>query len=88
MGERRGGLAARSSTIRRFASSISARLTNYASRYHPIAAFEAGKIVACEKPMAMNGAEAARMAEAARKSGQINTVWFNYRRVPAIAFAR
>ena len=28
------------------------------------------------------------MAAAARKSGQINTVWFNYRRVPAIAFAR
>ena len=53
-----------------------------------IAAFEAGKIVACEKPMAMNGAEAERMAAAARKSGQINTVWFNYRRVPAIAFAR
>jgi predicted dehydrogenase len=53
-----------------------------------IAAFEAGKIVACEKPLAMNGAEAKTMAAAARKSGQINTVWFNYRRVPAIAFAR
>jgi predicted dehydrogenase len=53
-----------------------------------IAAFEAGKIVACEKPLAMNGREAEQMAAAARKSGQINTVWFNYRRVPAIAFAR
>ena len=53
-----------------------------------IAAFEAGKIVACEKPLAMNGAEAERMAAAARTSGKINTVWFNYRRVPAIAFAR
>lgn len=53
-----------------------------------IAAFEAGKIVACEKPLAMNGAEAEQMAAAARKSGKINTVWFNYRRVPAIAFAR
>ena len=53
-----------------------------------IAALEAGKIVACEKPMAMNGAEAERMTAAARKSGQINTVWFNYRRVPAIAFAK
>src|SRR5262252_680080 len=39
-----------------------------------IAAFEAGKIVACEKPLAMNGAEATRMAAAARKSGQINTL--------------
>ena len=28
------------------------------------------------------------MAAAARRSGAINTVWFNYRRVPAIAFAR
>ena len=53
-----------------------------------LAAFEAGKIVACEKPLAMNGAEAQRMADAARRTGQINTVWFNYRRVPAIAFAR
>jgi predicted dehydrogenase len=53
-----------------------------------IAAFEAGKIVACEKPLAMNGAEAERMAGAARKSRKLNTVWFNYRRVPAVAFAR
>lgn len=53
-----------------------------------IAALQAGKIVACEKPLAMNGAEAERMAAAARQSGKINTVWFNYRRVPAIAFAR
>lgn len=53
-----------------------------------LAALEAGKIVACEKPLAMTGDEAARMAAAARRSGQINTVWFNYRRVPAIAFAR
>jgi predicted dehydrogenase len=53
-----------------------------------VAAFEAGKIVACEKPLAMNGNQAGRMAAAAHKSGKINTVWFNYRRVPAIAFAR
>lgn len=51
-----------------------------------LAALEAGKIVACEKPLAMNGAEATRMAAAAR--GKQNMVWFNYRRVPAIAFAR
>jgi predicted dehydrogenase len=53
-----------------------------------MAAFEAGKVVACEKPLAMNGEEAEKMAAAARKSGKTNTVWFNYRRVPAIAFAR
>ncbi len=36
----------------------------------------------------MNGAEAREMAVAARGSKSINTVWFNYRRVPAVAFAR
>ena len=61
---------------------------NNTHREIAIAAFEAGKIVACEKPLAMNGTEAEQMAAAARKKGKINTVWFNYRRVPAIAFAR
>ena len=61
---------------------------NNTHREIALAALQAGKIVACEKPLAMNGHEAEEMAAAARKSGQINTVWFNYRRVPAIAFAR
>jgi predicted dehydrogenase len=51
-----------------------------------IAAAEAGKIVLCEKPLAMNVAEAQRMAAAAQNVP--NLVWFNYRRVPAIALAR
>lgn len=51
-----------------------------------IAAAEAGKIVLCEKPLALTAAEACRMAEAARHVRTM--VWFNYRRVPAIAFAR
>ncbi len=51
-----------------------------------IAAAEAGKIVLCEKPLAMNVAEAKRMAEAARNVQ--NLVWFNYRRVPAVALAK
>lgn len=53
-----------------------------------LAALEAGKIVCCEKPLAMNGEQARRMTEAARRSGLPNMVWFNYRRVPAVAFAR
>lgn len=61
---------------------------NNTHREIALAALKAGKIVACEKPLAMNGAEAEEMALAARRSGRINTVWFNYRRVPAIAFAR
>ena len=51
-----------------------------------IAAAEAGKIVFCEKPLATNLTEAKRMAGAARKLP--NLVWFNYRRVPAIALAK
>ncbi|MFY9908927.1 MAG: Gfo/Idh/MocA family oxidoreductase [Candidatus Sulfotelmatobacter sp.] len=51
-----------------------------------IAAAQAGKMVLCEKPLAMNFAEALRMVEAVRNVP--NLVWFNYRRVPAIALAR
>jgi len=51
-----------------------------------IEAAKAGKIVLCEKPLAMNLPEAKRMAEAARKVPTL--VWFNYRRVPAIALAK
>ena len=51
-----------------------------------IAAARAGKIVFCEKPLAVSVAEAEAMAEAVR--GRPNLVWFNYRRVPAIALAK
>jgi predicted dehydrogenase len=51
-----------------------------------IAAAKAGKIVFCEKPLAMSVAEADAMAEAVR--GRSNLVWLNYRRVPAIALAK
>jgi len=51
-----------------------------------IAAAKAGKVVFCEKPLAMSVAEAESMAEAVR--GRPNLVWFNYRRVPAIALAK
>lgn len=53
-----------------------------------IAAAEAGKMVFCEKPMAMNIAEAQEMVDAVEKAGVANMVWFNYRRVPAIALCR
>lgn len=59
---------------------------NYTHAPIAIAAARAGKIVLCEKPLAMNYAEAVRMAEAARNVQTL--VWFNYRRVPAIAFAK
>src|SRR3990172_7587530 len=53
-----------------------------------IAAAEAGKAVACEKPLAMNVAEARAMVGAVKKHKVSNYVWFNYRRVPAIFLAR
>ena len=53
-----------------------------------IAALEAGKHVACEKPLAGSFADARRMRDAARKAkGRKTFVWYNYRRVPALALA-
>jgi predicted dehydrogenase len=48
----------------------------------------AGKWVLCEKPLAMNGAEAKKMVDAVTKAGVPNMVWYNYRRVPAVTFAK
>ncbi|MEA2734756.1 MAG: hypothetical protein QOE14_1207 [Humisphaera sp.] len=54
-----------------------------------IAALEAGKHVACEKPLAGTLADARQMRDAAKKVGrkQQTFVWYNYRRVPAVALA-
>ena len=61
-------------------------LPNHLHAEAAIAAAQAGKIVLCEKPMALSLADAQAMADAAR--GVPTMVWFNYRRVPAIAYAR
>jgi len=53
-----------------------------------VAAAEAGKHVLCEKPLALNGREAARMCQAAERAGVKHLVNFNYRRVPAVQLAR
>ncbi len=53
-----------------------------------LAAAEHGKMVLCEKPLAMNVEEAEQMTSAVEKAGVANMVWFNYRRVPAIALAK
>ena len=52
-----------------------------------IAALAAGKHVVCEKPLAATLGQAEAMAAAARTSAGKTFVWFNYRRVPAIALA-
>lgn len=59
---------------------------NYLHAPIAISAAPAGKIVLCEKPLAMSVDEAQRMASAAQNVPTL--VWFNYRRVPAIALAK
>ena len=53
-----------------------------------IAAAEAGMMVLCEKPLARTVAEAQPMVDAVEKAGVRNTVWYNYRRVPAVTLAK
>ncbi|GAA4453070.1 Gfo/Idh/MocA family oxidoreductase [Nibrella saemangeumensis] len=53
-----------------------------------IAAAEAGKMILCEKPLARNLTEAQAMVDAIEKAGVANTVWYNYRRVPAVTLAK
>ena len=53
-----------------------------------IAAAKNGKMVLCEKPLAMSIKEAEAMTRAVEKAGVPNMVWFNYRRVPSIALAK
>lgn len=53
-----------------------------------IAAAEAGKMVLCEKPLARTLAEAQEMVNAIEKAGVKNTVWYNYRRIPAVTLAK
>jgi predicted dehydrogenase len=51
------------------------------------AALAAGKNCSCEKPIAGTLPEAREMAAAARKAKVKTFVWYNYRRVPAVALA-
>ncbi|MDB4724328.1 Gfo/Idh/MocA family oxidoreductase [bacterium] len=53
-----------------------------------IAAAEAGKMILCEKPLSMNTEQGEEMCAAVEKAGVVNTVWYNYRRVPAVTHAK
>jgi predicted dehydrogenase len=53
-----------------------------------LATAAAGKMILCEKPLAMDGPEALKMVEAVEKAKVPNMVWYNYRRVPAVTFAK
>src|SRR5258706_11746144 len=61
---------------------------NSSHRSIALAAAQAGKMVLCEKPLAMNGAEAREMTAAIETARIPNLVWLNSRRVPAIARAK
>jgi predicted dehydrogenase len=53
-----------------------------------IAAARAGKMVLCEKPLAMDARQGEEMVKEIEKAGVPNTVWYNYRRVPAVTMAK
>jgi predicted dehydrogenase len=53
-----------------------------------IEAAKAGKMILCEKPLAMNAAEGEEMCQAVEKAGVPNMVWYNYRRIPAVTLAK
>lgn len=57
------------------------------NRFHcemSLAALRAGKHVVCEKPLAMNTRETARIVEVARKAGRVFAVNYNVRFYPAV----
>jgi myo-inositol 2-dehydrogenase/D-chiro-inositol 1-dehydrogenase len=53
-----------------------------------IAAARAGKMVMCEKPLGRNAAEAEAMVSAVEAAKVPNSVWYNYRRVPAVTMLK
>lgn len=61
---------------------------NFLHRAIVIEALEAGKHVYCEKPLALNLAEAEELAALAQRSGLKCQVVFNYRFVPAVMRAK
>jgi predicted dehydrogenase len=53
-----------------------------------IAALQAGKMVATERPLALNVRQGKEMVDAATKSGKKTLVWFNQRRFPPVTLAK
>jgi predicted dehydrogenase len=53
-----------------------------------IAAAKAGKMILCEKPLSMDAKEGEKMVKAVEAAGVPNIVWYNYRRIPAVTFAK
>ncbi len=53
-----------------------------------VAAARAKKHIICEKPLAMNVAEAKKMVDAVEKARIVHMICHNYRRVPALSLAK
>ena len=53
-----------------------------------IAAAAKGKMILCEKPLSRTLAEGQKMVAAIEKAGVPSTVWYNYRRLPAVTLAK
>ncbi len=53
-----------------------------------IAAAKSGKMILCEKPLALKAPEAEKMVAAVTKAKVPNMVWYNYRRAPAVTLAK
>ena len=53
-----------------------------------LAAFAAGKHVLCEKPLALNAAEAREMRDAAETSGKVHMTAFTYEFIPAVRYLK
>jgi hypothetical protein len=45
-------------------------------------------MVLCEKPLALDGKQGEEMVKVIEETGVPNTVWYNYRRVPAVTLAK
>ncbi len=63
-------------------------LPNHLHAEPAIAAARAGKHVVCEKPLALDAAQAREMLAAVREAGVVHMCAFNYRFVPAVRRAR
>jgi predicted dehydrogenase len=61
---------------------------NYLHKEMAVAAAQNGKHIFCEKPLALSYADAKEMYTAAEKAGVLHYVNHNYRRTPAVAFAK
>jgi predicted dehydrogenase len=67
---------------------VSILTPNYLHAPMAIAAAKEGKHILCEKPLALNSSEAKEVYLEAKKSGIVNMVAFNYRKTPAVEYAK